>query len=295
MRTMNVLVAIVLLSAGIGSAFADTAVNETRPAPKEGTVRINNIAGSIDVKGWDKEEVAVTGTLAPNVERLDITSRDGTTSIEVVNPKPHKHVQPSRLQVSMPASSRVECEAVSADIKVQDVAGEVQAHTVSGDIDVAGPTPRVIARTVSGTSTVKAGAAEVVTESVSGDTDVTSESGSLRASTVSGEVRTRDNALKDASVESMSGPVRFEGGLQPGAKLDINSFSGSVDCVLPPATTAEVDFDSFSGSMDATDFGIDRAKNLTTTIGSEGPRVEVGGEARIRINTFSGSARLRKP
>ena len=64
-------------------ALAQTAINETRPLDARGRVDISNIKGRIEVRGWERNEVQVTGTLGKGVERLDIESSGGQVSIEV--------------------------------------------------------------------------------------------------------------------------------------------------------------------------------------------------------------------
>ena len=52
-------------------------VNRTVPADAAGEVEISNVSGTIDVRGWDRSEVQVTGELGDDVERLDVESSGG--------------------------------------------------------------------------------------------------------------------------------------------------------------------------------------------------------------------------
>src|SRR6202789_1056018 len=81
--------ALALLACPWSLAYAATSVDEHRPANPQGAVEIDNVAGSIDVQGWDKSEVAVTGTIGKDVERVDVTSDGNRTSIRVLLPKGH--------------------------------------------------------------------------------------------------------------------------------------------------------------------------------------------------------------
>ncbi len=44
-------------------AIAQQKLDEKRPASKDGVVEVHNVAGSVRVTGWDRDEVAVAGTL----------------------------------------------------------------------------------------------------------------------------------------------------------------------------------------------------------------------------------------
>src|ERR1700744_6586362 len=78
--------ALVLLVLPCSLAHA-ASVDEHRAANPQGAVEIDNVAGSIDVQGWDKPEVAVSGTIGKDVERVDVTGDSNRTSIRVVLPR----------------------------------------------------------------------------------------------------------------------------------------------------------------------------------------------------------------
>jgi hypothetical protein len=80
------LCAIALLVSPWSLASAATSVDEHRAANPQGAVEIDNVAGSIDVQGWDKSEVAVTGSAGVDVERVDVTGDGISTSLRVVLP-----------------------------------------------------------------------------------------------------------------------------------------------------------------------------------------------------------------
>src|SRR3984957_3988027 len=81
------LCALALLAWPWSLAYGATSVAEPRPANPQGAVQIDNVAGLIDVQGWDKSEVAVTGTIGKDVERVDVTGDSNRTSIRVVLPR----------------------------------------------------------------------------------------------------------------------------------------------------------------------------------------------------------------
>ena len=69
----NVLAATLLL-APLSSALAQSTVNQRLPLSSGGRVELGNIAGSVTVRGWDRNEVQVTGQLGRSVERVDVES-----------------------------------------------------------------------------------------------------------------------------------------------------------------------------------------------------------------------------
>ena len=60
-------------------------------ADPKGEVVISNVSGNIDVRGWDRNEVRVTGQLGRDVERLDVESSGGRTVVKVILPRGSVH------------------------------------------------------------------------------------------------------------------------------------------------------------------------------------------------------------
>jgi hypothetical protein len=69
---------LIALAAGMISmpVIADEQVNQTIDATDDGYIEIYNTSGSIEVTGWSKDTIEVTGTLGDSVEEL-IVERDG--------------------------------------------------------------------------------------------------------------------------------------------------------------------------------------------------------------------------
>ncbi|MDQ1345856.1 MAG: hypothetical protein QG586_1387, partial [Pseudomonadota bacterium] len=67
-------------------ALAGTPIDKRTAADPAGTVEISNMAGSVVVTGWDRNEVEVTGELGKGTERLEFTKSDKVTRIKVILP-----------------------------------------------------------------------------------------------------------------------------------------------------------------------------------------------------------------
>ena len=60
---------------------AGRAIEERRPADPQGEVEIVNVSGNVEVTGWDRSEVEVSGSAGENVDRVDVVSGGNHTSI----------------------------------------------------------------------------------------------------------------------------------------------------------------------------------------------------------------------
>src|ERR1700674_6025655 len=107
---------------------AGRAIDERRAADPQGEIEIVNVSGMVEVDGWDRSEVAVSGTAGDRVERVDVTSAGNHTSMHVVSRPPRSWGSDceARLIVHVPAKSALTVTLVSADFKVTRVLGDVK-------------------------------------------------------------------------------------------------------------------------------------------------------------------------
>jgi len=149
-------------------ALADQEVSETVKAKSNGVVLVENIAGSIEVIGWDRDEVKVEGRLTGDVEKVEVDGGKKVT-IEVKYPRNMKNMTGGAdLVIHVPAGSRVDIECISAWIDVQGVTGTVDAESISGAVTIKGDCEEIEAESISGSITVDSEAREISVGSISG-------------------------------------------------------------------------------------------------------------------------------
>ena len=295
MRNLTKLpVAIALACAALAPAWAATPIDQVRPLDPRGRVEIDNLKGRVEVRAWDRQEVRVTGSLGDGVEKLVIDGDRDELRIEVKYPNRSRNTEPTMLVVQVPLQAELEIETVSADIDVHGVAPrELSLQSVSGDI-VANGAPR-----------------RASVESVSGDVNLTFNSSEVEASTVSGDLVIAGRLTGEASVETVSGDLRFDSRGERLRKFSAGSVSGNIAARLALAEAGEIRMESVSG-----DLGLDLPKDLSAEVTGESfsgdlsaPRAKIqredfgpgssfhqrygDGKGEIRLETFSGDARLR--
>lgn len=282
----------------VPSARAQERVNETKPASADGTVRVNNLAGSVRVTGWDRNEVQVQGTLGRDVERLDFTSEGGRIEIKVVLPEMergrNRRIEASsELDIRVPAGSRVSVRTISADIAVQQVTGDLTLNSVSGSIELPGSSGRIAVETISGDVTVDDNAGPLKINAVSGRISVRNSTGRVEVSTISGGIGVTAHALSDGDLQSLSGNVSLETDLTVDANLEVESHSGTVDLYLPAGVSATFRAQSFSGSIN-NDYGQKAERTRQWGPGYELSFTNGEGQAHVSIKTFSGTVNIKK-
>ncbi|WP_296278458.1 DUF4097 family beta strand repeat-containing protein [Pseudoxanthomonas sp.] len=278
------------------AVLAQTAINETRPLDARGRVDISNLKGRIDVRGWERNEVQITGTLGKGVERLEVDGSGSQVNIEVRYPKRSwgsDDSGPTRLVVMVPLRADLDIESVAADVDVTGVAsGELSISTVSGSVSAAAAPRKADVETVSGNANLTLNSDDVGVATVSGAIVLRGRlGGEIDAETVSGriEVIVNEQQVRDLSASTVSGRVDVRTGLAPGGEISMESVSGNLMLRLPQDVSAQVSGESFSGSLKATGVSIEKRRgpgsSFSTRYGS--------GSGRVTVETFSGSAEVR--
>ena len=270
-------------------------VNRTVPADANGEVEISNVSGTIDVRGWDRSEVQVTGELGDDVERLDVDSSGGHTVVKVILPRGHNSDGEATLEIKVPKGSTVEVGGVSADITSKGVTGTQRLKTVSGEIsaDVWGEDSEV--RSVSGDITVRGSGKPVSlrVSSVSGSVDLMNGAGKLDVVTVSGDARVNMGETTEVRGRTTSGNLTVNAKLTKDGRVDVEGVSGDVNLRLTAPGGLSTEIESFSG-----DIGGCLAGDKVERVSKYGPgtrlnlrAVEAGG-ARVRAKTLSGDIQI---
>jgi DUF4097 and DUF4098 domain-containing protein YvlB len=273
-------------------AAAQTTIDQHRSAAPDGTVDIENMAGSIRVTGWDKNEVAVSGKLGHRASGLQLSGGSSHTKIEVETEGNPNGVH-SDLDIKVPAGSRLKIDGFEATITVTGVTGTVQAETVNGSITLSGGVKEVDLQAVNGAVEVAKASGRIKAESVNGPVTVRESSGELEASTVNGRLEVRGGSWSKVHLETVSGELRFEGSLSKKATLNAETVSGSVELAFPAGIAADFSFSSFSGSID-NDLGPAATRQSKWTTEKELSFSFGGGGAKVSVQTLSGSIHLRK-
>jgi len=298
---LSFLLCVCLLPASLPAA--ERPISESRAVAPNAQIEIGNVRGRVEVEAWDRDSIEISGTLAEGAKGLLIEGDERRLSVKVDHPHSGggrgwfgwwggDQVGDSLLLVKLPRTAGLEVNTVSADIKVADVAGERMAlKSVSGSVQQRGDPGQLEISTVSGSQRSETSARQVTLETVSGRIELAGGSpDSLRAESVSGSLKLRLGSVPGSvNAESVSGGIHLGAGALTG-RIQIESMSGSVSLELPADASARLQVSSFSGSIDSQAGQVERRRygpgaSLTHTLG--------GGEANVSVETFSGGVRIR--
>ena len=237
------------------SAFAGQSVDRNWDIDADATISIENVAGSIEIQGWDRNEAHLTGELGDSVDELEINATGSSLQISVVN-RNQRNVDSTELKLMMPKGATIDASAVSADIDISGLDNEkLSANSVSGDVDVRASSRRVSIETVSGDLEFSGETSRISAETVSGDMELSGIAGEIEATTVSGDMELQAGLVDSVKLETVSGDVTTVAEVSGNGKLSAESMSGDVTIVLPASQNGMFRAQSFSGRI-SSDFGI---------------------------------------
>ena len=284
---------LLLLAGAAASASAEQTFDRELAVQPRGAVDISNVSGRIEVSGWERAEVSVHAELEAGVERVDVSSEGGHTSIKVLVPHAPGHGGEVRLQVKIPKESELNVSGVSADITTTGVLGVQRLNAVSGNVTAELAGADVELKTVSGNLHLKGRgqAARLRLSTVSGDVRVEHGAGDFEASTVNGTLIVSLDSARSVRVHTTSGDVRFEGRLTHGATVEASTVSGELNVHASADGGYAYEVSSFSGAIsDCFNASPERASQYGPGSRLEGTRGQ--GAGHVRLKTMSGAVQL---
>jgi DUF4097 and DUF4098 domain-containing protein YvlB len=270
-------------------------IHESAEAHPRGEVEVSNVAGRIEIEGWEHEKVEVTGTLGHGVERLEFRTQGRHTLIRVEHGPQKRHVGASELRIRVPLESRLTVGSVSADVLVREVQGAQRMQSVSGDIDTRVFGEDVQLKTVSGVIRLQGSNAPAVltATTVSGNVTAQQVAGEVVMQTVSGDLEVDSELLERARLRTTNGAASLRTGLAAGARVEMEAVNGTLTLTLLGEPDAEFTLESFNGRID-NDFGPEPVRTSRYAPGREARFTTGEGSARVNMETLNGSIILRK-
>jgi DUF4097 and DUF4098 domain-containing protein YvlB len=256
------------------------------------SIRITNTAGVIRVIGWERDSIVVIGALAPGASffgggkgafaKLGVERMDET----VAGPG-------STLEIRVPRGARVSVRSVTAGIEATGLTGELQATSVSGSIKAGGGLKLLMAETMDGD--LEVGGPIEITRITGGRGTVTLRDtrGDVLATTVGGPITATGARITRAHLETVSGAITYEGGVDGRGTLEAVTHAGDVTLRLPATIPAEFELQTFEGTIETTLFPKGNVQHQPRD-GSPWTFATAGGGAQVTVRSFKGAIRVLK-
>ena len=140
-KSFSVFLFITLTIGAANLAVAQQKISRRYPAGKNVRLELKNIAGTITVETWARDEIRVTATMDNRKVNFNPRQTDNGIVIDIAADNRGKtDVGDMNFKIELPARSSVDLETRSGQITVSNIQGElVRAHIwTSGDITLSG-------------------------------------------------------------------------------------------------------------------------------------------------------------
>ena len=282
---------------GTAAHASDRQFEQTVAADPKGTVEISNVSGRVEVEAWDQNQVSISARLDSDMQKVDVNTDRGRTSIKVRMPGlAFGGADETDLKVKVPRGSEVDITAVSADITSTGIQGAQRLKSVSGSIKADIGQADIEAKTVSGDVVLHGQGgggkpAELHLISISGSIRLEHGSGDVEANTTSGTLSVQLDTARSVRMRTISGDVSLRGKLTKDADVDAQTVSGGIKMHTDSESGFEYDVNTFSGDIG----NCFNAKSERTSRYGPGERLSGSlgkGSAHVRLKTMSGGIDL---
>ena len=284
------LLALLATLAAASAAGAQQRIERGLSADRDISLRIFNLVGSVRVVGWDRDSVAVTGSLGKG-QRLAF---GGSRRAAKLSPDPQGDAEaapPSALEVRVPRTARVWVKTSGASITVDGVSGGLDLYTVDGAIVVAGDPRELRAESMDGDVTVRGTPAWARVKTAAGAIALRGGGSDVGLTSVSGSLVLAGGPVERARLETVSGPITMAADMVRGGSYDVESHGGRVELRLPPTLGVDLEATTLHGTIEGP-----AAAGLTRTDGGRKLSLVTGdAAARVAVRTFKGPIHLLAP
>jgi hypothetical protein len=308
-RTLSILFFLPLLVALAGCDFEDWGDSQrftedfhfTHNLPPNGRVVLENFNGSVEIYGWDKNQVEINGTKYANRRelldaiRIDVTPSADSVQIRTIRPSDvRRGNMGAKYRIHVPRRVRLErIDSSNGGIRIEDVEGEARLKTSNGGVRLYRFTGDVEADTSNGPVELKEFAGGARLDTSNGPITASGVRGTFSATTSNGPIDATIESLdanRPVRLRTSNGPLRVKLGALNGNDVFAQSSNGPVTVVLPSGAGAKVRASTSNSSIQC-DFDLNgpitqSKSRLEGTIGSGGPLLD--------LSTSNGSIRIQR-
>lgn len=274
--------------------------DQTVAVQKNMRLSVDNFAGSITVRTWEKDAVRVEAEHSMrdrvNIRPTEAVLRVGTSSER----GPSRTVD---FTLTVPRWLPIALHGTYVDIDLEGMQGEVTAETVGGDVRLKGGAGTVTLKSVEGIIEVDGSKGRMTLNTVNEGVFVRDAAGEIIAETVNGDLTLERIDSSSVDVATVNGDVLYDGSVRDGGSYRFATHNGDVELRVPDQINATVFVRTYRGDFDshfdvkvpettAADNTDDRRRRerrnrrFNFTLGS--------GAARVDLESFGGDISLLK-
>ena len=250
---------------------------------------VNNFAGDVMVKVWDRDAVRVEVNHSDR-EAVDIKPGDQALTIRS---RSLRGGPPRSLDyiITVPKWMALGVNGTYADVTLDGVGGDVTVETTRGDIKVIGGSGFISLKSVQGEITLEKAKGRVEIRSVNEGIRLADINADLSAETTNGSIILDRVDSANVDLYTVNGNISYDGPIKDKGLYRLTTHNGMIAVAVPERVNAVLTVRTYNGSFRST-FPIktddqNPRKRFTVTLGN--------GSAHLELESFGGTIALRRP
>ena len=270
-------------------AMAITSTDQTVPVSKGTKLDVNNFAGDVIVKVWDRDAVRVE-VIHSDREAVDIKQGEQTVTVRSrsVRGGPPRSLD---YAITVPKWMAISVGGNYADVTMEGVGGDVTVETTRGDIKVTGGSGFVSLKSVQGEVTLEKAKGRIEVRAVNEGIRLADINGDLSAESTNGSIILDRIDSGNVDLYTVNGNISYDGPIKEKGTDRLTTHNGRVFMAVPEKVNATLTVRTYNGSFRSS-FPVklddqNTRRRFALTFGN--------GSARVEIESFNGSIALRRP
>src|SRR4051812_13025656 len=269
-------------------ALAVAATDQTVNVAKGTKLDVNNFAGDVIVKVWDKDAVRVE-VMHSDRESVDIKQGEQTLSVRSrsVRGGPPRSLD---YTISIPKWMAVAVSGTYADVTLQDVGADVTVETTRGDITVSGGSGFISLKSVQGEISLEKAKGRVEVRAVNESIHLADINGDLSAESTNGSIILDRIDSSNVDLYTVNGNISYDGAIKDKGLYRLTTHNGLIAMPIADKANAMLTVRTYNGGVRSTFPSGDpdkRNKRFNVTLGN--------GSAHVELESFGGTISLRRP
>jgi hypothetical protein len=263
--------------------------DQTVQVAKGTKLDVNNFAGDVTVKVWDRDAVRVE-VIHSDREIVDIKQGDQTLTIRS---RSVRGGRPRSLDyaITVPAWMAITAGGTYADVTLDGVGNDVTVDTTHGDIKVRGGSGFVSLKSVQGDITLEKAKGRIEVRAVNEGIHLADLNGDLSAETTNGSIVLDRIESGNVDLYTVNGNISYDGPIRDKGVYRLTTHNGMIAIAVPDKVNATLTVRTYNGGFRST-FPLklddqNPRKRFTLTLGN--------GSAHVELESFGGTIALRRP
>jgi len=266
-----------------------TQMDQTYQVQKGTKLDVNNFAGEVAVKTWDKDAVRVQVNHSER-EQIDVKQGDQLLTIRSrsLRGAPQRSLD---YIITVPGWMAINVAGTYTDVTMEGVGGDVTVDATRGDIKVVGGSGIVTLKSVQGEVTLEKAKGHIEVRALNESIRLSDLSGDLSAETTNGSIILDRIDSGNVDLYTVNGNISYDGQIKDKGVYRLTTHNGLVAMTVPEKANATLIVRTYNGGFKST-FPVkledqNPRKRFTLTLGN--------GSARVELESFGGTIALRRP